>query len=173
MVDGDDADSSDDDDDNTHGDDNNTEEKNDENLDRTDEDINDNESDCSSETLRRRYVFAKNGGNLLNTDIFFSVKNGEIDDLRLEPTDEELFRLRKDLDEVKIDAESLDEVDNDITMILGMTRMLTMIKMVMTMILMLTIMKLIIQEKPCQYITVILIAVLYSIIYLVVQLLKC
>ena len=37
---------------------------NQENLDRTDEDINDNESDCSSETLRRRYVFAKNGGNV-------------------------------------------------------------------------------------------------------------
>ena len=113
MVDEDDDDNSDDDDDNTDGDGNNTEEKNDEILDRTNEDINDYESDCSSETLRRRYSFAKDGGDLLNTYFFFSVKNGEIDDLRIESTDEELFRLRKDLDEVKIDAESLDEVDND------------------------------------------------------------
>ena len=70
MVDEDDDDNSDDDDDNTDGDGNNTEEKNDEILDRTNEDINDYESDCSSETLRRRYVFAKDGGDLLNTYFF-------------------------------------------------------------------------------------------------------
>ena len=43
-------------------------------LDRTDAKINDNASDCSTETFRRRNMFFKDKGYLLNTDIFLSVE---------------------------------------------------------------------------------------------------
>ena len=68
---------------------------------------------CFLGTLRQRNVFVKDEGYLLKTDIFFSIKNGEINDLRLNPTDEGLSILRKDLDEVNWEDRSLDEVDND------------------------------------------------------------
>ena len=63
--------------------------------------------------MRRRNVFAKYEAFLLNTERFLSIE-GDIDNLKLDdPKNDEPSRLRKDLDKVKGDAESLDEVDND------------------------------------------------------------
>ena len=47
----------------------------------------------------------KDEGDLLNTYIFFPVEIGGIDDLIIDSIDKEMSRLRKDLDEIKEDAE--------------------------------------------------------------------
>ena len=62
-------------------------------LNRSDSEINDHESYYFSETLRRRNVFIKDEGYLLNTDIFFPVEIGGIDDLIIYPKNEELSTL--------------------------------------------------------------------------------
>ena len=62
-------------------------------LNRSDSEINDHESCYFSETLRRRNVFIKDEGHLLNTDIFFPVEIEGIDDLTIDPTNEEISTL--------------------------------------------------------------------------------
>ena len=50
-------------------------------LDRTDAEINENQSNCSSETLRRRKVFVQDERDMLNTEIvlsFFKLKKLKI-----------------------------------------------------------------------------------------------
>ena len=64
-------------------------------LDIPEAEIRNNELDCSSENLRRRNYFIKDKGYSLNTDMFFPVEIGEIDDLAIDSTDEELSILRK------------------------------------------------------------------------------
>ena len=81
-------------------------------LDRTDTEIDENQSDCSRKTLRTIKVFVKDERDMLNTKLSIPVELEETNDLRLDNPDlDELDNL--DLDYVKIDTESLDEVDND------------------------------------------------------------
>ena len=47
-----------------------------------DSEINNEKSDCSRGNLRRRKLFVKDEGDLLNTDIFLSIENEEIDNLQ-------------------------------------------------------------------------------------------
>ena len=91
-------------------------------LARSNVEINDNDSDCSSKNLRKRKVFVHDERDFLNTELFLPVHIQEIDDLIddinanhevVNPREDNLKLNDSNLDKIKEDYESLDEVDND------------------------------------------------------------
>ena len=91
-------------------------------LDRTDSETAENQSNCSSETLRRRKVFVEDERNILKTEMFLPFDVEEINESKSlcdfeivcdENNNKKLVLVNKNLDEVKGDVELLDEGDND------------------------------------------------------------
>ena len=87
-------------------------------LDRTDSEIADNQSNCSSETLRRRKVFVEDERNMLNTEIFLPYDAEETSELeslchfeieRDENNIRKLLVVNTNLDEVKVDDDDNDD----------------------------------------------------------------
>ena len=87
-------------------------------LDRTDSETAENQSNCSSETLRRRKVFVEDERNMLNTEIFLPYDAEEISELeslchfeieRDENNIRKLLLVNTNLDEVKVDDDDNDD----------------------------------------------------------------